>query len=70
MELAWLLIHQVAAPDGGVMLLGSVDVGGKSREGWRGMKERTKKEALGRSKVPSCVSNETFIWLNLLFLPI
>jgi len=35
----------VAEPDGGVTHLGSVDVGGKRREGWTGggMKERSKK---------------------------
>lgn len=39
------MISQVAEPDRGVTHLGSVDVGGKSREGWigGGMKERTKK---------------------------
>lgn len=40
------MIGQVAEPDGEVVHLGSVAVGGKSREGWigGGMKEKTKKE--------------------------
>lgn len=45
--LLFAVIRQVAAPDGGVRHLGSVDVGGKSREGWTAVKERTQKEGLG-----------------------
>lgn len=44
------MIRQVAAPDGGVTHLGSVDVGGKSREGWIGIKERNKKGGVMGSK--------------------